>query len=265
MVNDKKPVMEAIGLTKRFGAIEAISQINLAINAAECVGLIGDNGAGKSTLVKSLCGAYHPDAGQILYKDEEVIFNNPLEARLKGIEIIYQTLALAPNLDVAGNFFIGREKVHRIPFLPWRLSPLNQRKMELEAAEYLASIQVSLPAISGINVINMSGGQRQAIAIARAAAWATEVLFMDEPTAALGVKQSEAVLNLVKVLVDRGLAVVLITHNLPSILKVCDRIIVLRHGRLVADIPREEATEHKLVSLIVGFDERLNGSLQARQ
>ena len=254
------PLLEVSGLSKRYGPVIAAKDVDIAFRSGELVGLIGDNGAGKSTLVKMLCGAIRPDAGRILHRGEEIRLHDPLEAKARGIEIVYQNLALAGKLDVAANLFVGRETVYRFPMLPRILGLVKRRGMRQEAATRLEDLHVTVPAVSRLTVESLSGGQRQAVAIARAATWATEVLFMDEPTAALGVKQSEAVLNLAKRLVDRGLAVVLITHNLPQMMEYVDRIIVLRHGRKVADMPRPEATPELLVSLMVGFDERV-GSL----
>ena len=247
------PVLEAKGLSKRFGPVVAADNVDLELRAGELLALIGDNGAGKSTLVKLLCGALQPDAGEILHHGQTVRFHTPLDARLSGIETIFQDLALAPNLDVAGNLFVGREEVYRIRWLPKILSPVNRKVMNRVAAQRIEELRVSVPSISKIPVERFSGGQRQAVAVARAASWATDVVFMDEPTAALGVAQSAAVLDLARRLTRRGLAVVLITHNLPQVMEAADRIVVLRQGRKIADLRREEATEHLLVSLIVGF------------
>ena len=247
------PVLEARGLSKRFGPVVATDDVDLDLAAGEFVAVIGDNGAGKSTLVKLLCGALQPDAGEILHRGETVRFQTPLDARLRGIETIYQDLALAPNLDVAGNLFMGREVVFHVPGLPKSLSLVNRRAMNRAAAQRLEELQVSVPSVSKIPVKLFSGGQRQAVAVARAASWATDVVFMDEPTAALGVRQTAAVLDVAKRLNERGLAVVLVTHNLPQVMEAAERIVVLRQGRKIADLRREEATEHLLVSLIVGF------------
>lgn len=246
------PVVECRGLTKRFGSVVAVDSVDLDIRGSEVLALIGDNGAGKSTLVKMICGAIQPDMGEIFLQGELVSFETPHEARMRGIETIWQDLALAPSLDVAGNLYVGREVVYgRLPRI---LGLLNRRAMARGAEERLRGLEISLPAISGVPVANLSGGQRQAVAIARAAAWATDALMMDEPTAALGVKQSQATLELARSIAARGLAVVLITHNLPHVMQYADRIVVLRHGRKVADLPRSDATPERLVSLIVGFE-----------
>jgi ABC-type sugar transport system ATPase subunit len=248
------PVLETRGLSKSFGAVVAVDSIDLEIYAGELLALIGDNGAGKSTLVKLLSGALRPDSGELILRGEKVSFSSPHEARMRGLETVYQDLALAQVLDVAGNLFLGRELVYRVPFLPRLLSPLNRRAMARRATERIQDLEIQLPAVSNHPVDRLSGGQRQAVAIARGAAWATEVLFMDEPTAALGGKQSTAVLTLARRLVTEGLAVVLITHTLPYVMEYADRIVVLRRGSKVADLPRAQATPEQLVSLIVGFD-----------
>jgi ABC-type sugar transport system ATPase subunit len=247
------PVLEARGLCKRYGSVLAAQSIDLEIRPGELLALIGDNGAGKSTLINMLNGARRPDEGEIYHRGENITFESPLEARLRGIETVYQDLALAPRLDVAGNLYLGRELVYKLGFLPKNLSILNRRAMRRGAIERLRRLEITVADVSG-PLRHLSGGQRQAVAIARAAAWATDVLFMDEPTAALGVKQSHAVLTLARRLAEEGVAVVLITHTLPHVMEFADRVVVLRQGSKVADMPRAEATPEQLVSLIVGFD-----------
>jgi fructose transport system ATP-binding protein len=248
-------VLRADRLTKSYGAVVAVNSIDLDIRAGEVLAIIGDNGAGKSTLVKMLCGALRPDAGNLLLRGEKVTFSSPHEARARGIEIVYQDLALSQVLDVAGNVFLGREIVYKVPFLPRSLSVMNRRVMARRTAERISDLEISVPAITKHLVDHLSGGQRQAVAVARAAAFATSVLFMDEPTAALGVNQSAAVLSLATRLAAEGQAVVIITHTLPYVMEYSDRIVVLRRGRKVADLATSDATPEKLVSLIVGFDE----------
>jgi simple sugar transport system ATP-binding protein len=245
-------ILETRGISKFYGGVVALDSVDLQIRQGELVALIGDNGAGKSTLVKLLCGAIRPDEGEIVHRGAEVSFDRPLDARLLGIETVHQDLALVPALDVAANLYLGRERVRR-----WAIGPLgllDRRAMARDAEARLRDLGISLPAAHGQRVDRLSGGQRQAIAIARAATWASDVLFMDEPTAALGVEQSQNVLELARRLVERGTAVVLITHTLPHVMEVADRVVVLRHGRKVGDLPRSEATPEGLVSLIVGFD-----------
>jgi ABC-type sugar transport system ATPase subunit len=253
--DDRQPVLEARGLTKRYGAVLASNAVDLKIYPGEVTALIGDNGAGKSTLVKMLSGALEPDEGSLLLEGEPVAFHNPEDARMRGVEIVYQHLALSEILDIAGNMFVGREIVHKLPFWPKSLSVLNRRAMEKESAERLGELEIRVPKTSKHMVRELSGGQRQAVAVARGAAWATRVLLLDEPTAALGVQQSETVLKVVKRLAHKGLAVVLITHTLPFVMECADRVVVLRRGNLVGDLPIAAATPEHLVSLIVGFDE----------
>lgn len=245
-------VLETKGLTKYYGAVLAVDSVDLTLLGGEILALIGDNGAGKSTLVKLLSGAIQPDSGEISLRGETIVFGTPLEARIRGIETIHQDLAVDPALDVAGNVYLGREIVY--PFLPRPIAVLRRRAMARAARERMKDLEIDLPAVTGTPVGKLSGGQRQAVAIARASAWATEVLFMDEPTAHLGVNQSRSTLTLARQMADHGLAVVLVTHNLPHVMEYADRIVVLRHGRKVADIPRSAATPERLVSLIVGFD-----------
>jgi fructose transport system ATP-binding protein len=253
-------ILEARGLTKRYGGVVAVESIDFGIRGGEVLALIGDNGAGKSTLVKVLCGVTPPNAGDIVLHGEKVVFETPKDARMHGIEVVHQDLALALSLDIAGNLYLGREIVY--PILPRPISVMNRRAMARGAKERLKDLEIKLPAFSGVPVANLSGGQRQAVAVARAAAWATDVLFMDEPTAALGAKQSAATLELARRLAERGLGVVIITHTLPHVMEFADRIVVLRHGRKVADIPRSDASPERLLSLIVGFDPGTIGSAE---
>jgi ABC-type sugar transport system ATPase subunit len=253
----REEVLTAVGLSKRYGSVVAAEGIHLTIRAGEVLALIGDNGAGKSTLIKMLSGAVRPDSGEIRLRGKAISFTSPHEARSLGIEAVWQDLGLATGLDVAGNLYLGREIVRgRLPRL---LAPLHRKKMASGAAEHLKTLKIDVSRASGPPVGSLSGGQQQAVAVARGAAWATGVLFMDEPTAALGVKQSAAVLALARRLAELGVAVVIITHAIPHVLEVADRIAVLRQGRLVAELRRSDATEHKLVSLIVGFDQDTSG------
>ena len=247
-------VLQARGLSKAYGAVVAVDSVDLDIRAGEVLALIGDNGAGKSTMVKMLSGALRPDSGELHLRGEPVTLSSPHDARARGIEIVYQGLALSEVLDISGNVFLGRELVYRVPFLPRSVSVLNRRAMARRTTERLKGLEIELPAVTKHSVDRLSGGQRQSVAVARAAAFATEVLFLDEPTAALGVKQSTAVLTLARRLAAEGLGVVLITHTLPFVMEYTDRIVVLRRGRKVAELMTDEATPERLVSLIVGFD-----------
>ena len=261
LVPQEKPVGGELGesavlacrdLYKHFGGVVALASVDLDVHPGEILAIIGDNGAGKSTLVKMLCGAIQPDGGRLIFHGKAIAFDGPLDARMHGIETVFQDLALIPTMDVAQNLFLGRELV--APAGRLSVGFLRKRRMIRETAAHLADLGVAVPSTSGISVDRLSGGQRQGIAIARALTWASSVLIMDEPTAALGVKQSEAVLTLARRVADRGSAVILITHTLPYVMRFADRIVVLRHGRKVGDLPRVEATPEGLVSLIVGLE-----------
>jgi simple sugar transport system ATP-binding protein len=212
----------------------------------EVVALIGDNGAGKSTLVKILSGAGRPDSGQILVEGKPVSLSSPLDARRHGIETVYQDLALAPDLDAAANLHLGRELYWFKP-----LGILNKPAMRKHAVEAFADLGVQLKDVTA-PVITLSGGQRQSVAVARAVAYASKIIFMDEPTAALGVVQRERVLDNIRRVRDRGIAVVLISHNMPEILSVADRVEVLRMGRRVARFQASQATVEQLVGAMTG-------------
>jgi simple sugar transport system ATP-binding protein len=261
-VTGSSPILEARQLSKRYGGVAALNSIDLEIRKGELLAVVGDNGAGKSTLLKVLCGATRPDDGEIFHRGERVVFKSPLDARRRGIETIYQDLALVPLLDVSANLYLGRELVYRVP-IPG-LSILKRRAMIRGAVKRLRELEINIPVVSRVPTANLSGGQRQAVAIARAAAWASDVLFMDEPTTALGVRQAEVVITLARRLANSGIAVVLITHSLPQVMELADRIVVLRHGRKVADFPRSEATPERLVALIVGFDPGISKDESAR-
>jgi fructose transport system ATP-binding protein len=245
-------ILECQRLYKQFGGVVAVDSIDLAIVRGQILAVIGDNGAGKSTLIKMLCGAMKPDAGKILYEGKQVTFAGPLDARMRGIETVYQDLALIPTMDVAQNLFLGREMVRRPWGIPTRV--LKRRAMVKSTATHLSELSVSVPAVKGLSVDRLSGGQRQGIAIARALTWESGVLIMDEPTAALGVRQSETVLTLAKRVADRGSAVLLISHSLPHVMNFADRIVVLFQGKTVADMTASDATPEDLVSLMVGQD-----------
>lgn len=234
---------EAVGLTKRFGAIVACQDISVEFRRGEITAIIGDNGAGKSTLIKMLTGATRPDEGQLLLKGQPVKFNSPLDARLQGVEVVYQELALAPNLDVTSNVFLGREM--------YRWGVLDSKRMAQSARSEVATLNINLPGVTGIPIGSMSGGQRQCVAIARSAFWAKDIMLLDEPTAALGLRESQAVLDLIKRIRSRGLAVGIISHDLPHVAELADRVIVLRHGRKVADLSHEKLTVAQLMDLIV--------------
>ncbi len=251
--NGSGALLEARGLSKHYGTIRAVEGIDLTIGRGEIVAIVGDNGAGKTTLIKMLSGAIVPDAGEILVEGSVVRIHDPLEARALGIETIYQDLALLPNLDVTTNLYLGREQKVDGPL--GLLGVMARRRMRGEAREHLDQLHIQIPNISGTPVESLSGGQRQSVAIARAIVWASKLVIMDEPTAALGVAQSRAVLDLVRRVRERGTSVVIISHILPHVLELADRVIVLRHGLKVAEIPAEGVTQDRLISLIVGFED----------
>jgi simple sugar transport system ATP-binding protein len=240
------PLLEARDLTKNYGQVRALDGASFTVYPGEVVALIGDNGAGKSTLVKVLSGAIRPDGGQILIKGSPVHLTSPLNAREYGIETVYQDLALAPDLDAAANLYLGRE-IYLIPFL----KVLNKAEMRRQAVGAFADLGVDLPDPS-TTVASLSGGQRQSVAVARAVEFASNVIFMDEPTAALGVVQRGKVLDTVRRVRDRGIAVVLISHNMPEVLAVSDRIEVLRLGRRVARFQADQASVEDLVGAMTG-------------
>ncbi|QIS11238.1 ATP-binding cassette domain-containing protein [Nocardia arthritidis] len=249
MTSDNGVVLEAEGLIKRYGGVEALRGANFQARAGEVVALIGDNGAGKSTLVKCLSGAEQPDGGRILLDGAPVVFGTPTAARKLGIETVYQDLAVAPDLDPAANLYLGRELPRR--GLLGKLGMLDRSAMKTQAVEHFRRLGVTLQSID-VPIGALSGGQRQSVAVARAVMWASRVVFMDEPTAALGVVQRERVLDVIRRVRDQGIAVVLISHNMPEVLSVADRIEVLRLGRRVARFVAADATLEQLVGAMTG-------------
>ncbi len=230
---ENAPVVEMRNIRKHFGAVQALRGVDLALNRNEVLGLMGDNAAGKSTLMKVLSGAYIPDGGQILIEGKPVHFSNPMDARRQGIEMVYQDYALANNLDVAGNVFMGREIV-RVRLGP--IGVLDYSTMEQETRNLISRLRIDIPSVRQ-KVERLSGGQRQAVAIARATAFDAKVIIMDEPTAALSVAAIEKVLELVRQLKAQGSSIIIISHRLEDIYRVSDRMIVLRQGRKVCDTP----------------------------
>jgi ABC-type sugar transport system ATPase subunit len=244
----------ARGLVKTYGTITAVNDVDIEIGVGQVVAVVGDNGAGKSTLIKMLSGAVIPDRGELVVGGVPVKLSTPNDAREVGIETIYQDLALLPNLDVTTNLYLGREQT--VPGPLGGLGILARRRMRAEAKEHLADLKISLPKTWGTPVSSLSGGQRQSVAIARAMVWASRLVIMDEPTAALGVAQSQAVLDLVRRVRERGTSVVIISHILPHVLELADRIVVMRHGSKVADLPSQGVSQDDLIELIVGFERR---------
>ncbi|MBP2476841.1 simple sugar transport system ATP-binding protein [Crossiella equi] len=242
-------MLEARNLVKHYGSVEALRGASFELRPGEVVSLIGDNGAGKSTLVKCLSGAEQPDGGQILLDGREVTLDAPTTARELGIETVYQDLAVAPDLDPAANLFLGRE-IKRKGLLG-ALGMLDKKEMRKQAAGHFRQFGVSLQSLD-VPIGSLSGGQRQSVAVARSVAWASKLVFMDEPTAALGVVQRERVLDVIRRVRDTGIAVVLISHNMPEVLKVSDRIEVLRLGKRVARFEAASTTLEELVGAMTG-------------
>ncbi|GAA5109957.1 ATP-binding cassette domain-containing protein [Pseudonocardia adelaidensis] len=247
--NGASPLLQARDLRKSYGSVQALRGASFDLAAGEVVALIGDNGAGKSTLVKCLSGVEQPDSGEILIDGAPVVLNSPTAARAHGIETAYQDLAVAPDLDPAANLFLGREL--RRPGLLGALGMLDKAAMRREAAEQFSRLGVTLQDID-VPIGSLSGGQRQSVAVARSVVWASRVVFLDEPTAALGVVQRERVLDVVRKVRDTGIAVVLISHNMPEVLAVADRIEVLRLGARVARFTASDVTLEQLVGAMTG-------------
>jgi len=232
---ENTPVVEMRNIKKNFAAVQALRGVDLALHHNEVLGLVGDNAAGKSTLMKVLSGAYTPDGGEIYIEGEKVHFTNPMDARRRGIEMVYQDYALANNLDVSANVFMGREVV-RLNLGP--IGIMDYRYMEQETQSLLNRLKIDIPSVRQ-KVERLSGGQRQAVAIARATAFDAKVIIMDEPTAALSVAAIDQVLELVLELKAQGSSIIVISHRLEDIYHVSDRMIVLRQGRKVSDTPVE--------------------------
>jgi simple sugar transport system ATP-binding protein len=241
--------LEARGIVKNFGRVRALRGATFTVLPAEVVALVGDNGAGKSTLVKTLAGVHRPDSGEILFEGGPVQIGSPLEARALGIETVYQDLALAADLDPAANLFMGREVLRG--GLLGKVGFLNNSEMHRRAAEAFNSLGIGLQD-STAPVATMSGGQRQGVAVSRAVTWASKVVFMDEPTAALGVVQTRHVLDLIRSVREQGLSVVLISHNMPEVFEVADRIEVLRLGERVGQFKRKDVTMEDVVGAMTG-------------
>ena len=233
-------------VSKSFGAIKALSDVDYSVARGEIVGLMGDNGAGKSTLVKVIAGNFPPSGGEIVLDDKSVHFHKPVEAREQGIEVVYQDLALCNNLSAAANVFLGREIKRSIGPIKW----LNRGLMNKRASELFAELKSETRPRHLVRL--MSGGQRQAVAIARTRLSNPKIVLMDEPTAAISVRQVAEVLDLIKRLRDSGVSVVLISHRMPDVFTVCDRIVVLRRGRKVADKPTSATSPEEITGLITG-------------
>jgi D-xylose transport system ATP-binding protein len=243
-------LLELDEVSKRFGPVQALDRVDFAVHAGEVVGLVGDNGAGKSTLVKTIAGIHSADAGRMRFDGQEIKVSRPQDATRLGIATVYQDLALCDNLDVVANIFLGQEEVAPGPGQISR--QLDEAKMEHRADELLSSLAVTIPSVR-TEVGTLSGGQRQQVAVARSLLGEPRVVLLDEPTAALGVPQTKLVLKLIGRLKERGLGVVVISHNLANVFDVADRIVVLRLGRTAGDFKAEQTTEEHVVSAITGI------------
>ena len=249
-------VLSLTGVNKRFGAVQALTDVHLDVKAGEVVALVGDNGAGKSTLVKVISGVYQPDSGDINFAGRKVHVGGPSQAQALGIATVFQDLALCDNLDVVANLFLGQEK--------GRGSVLDEVHMEKEAWRLLRTLSAKIPSVR-IPIASLSGGQRQTVAIARSLVGNPKVVMLDEPTAALGVAQTAEVLNLVERLRETGLAVILISHNMADVQAVADRIVVMRLGRNAAEFRVEEVTTEELVAAITGASDNVVAARAGRR
>ncbi|GAB7040588.1 MULTISPECIES: ATP-binding cassette domain-containing protein [Catenuloplanes] len=236
------PLLELRGIDKGFGPVQVLRDVHFAVHPGEVTALVGDNGAGKSTLVKCVSGIYPIDSGQVFFEGRPVAINSPRDAASLGLEVVYQDLALCDNLDIVQNMFLGREKRSGLV--------LDEPTMEQLAAETLASLSVRTVKSLRQHASSLSGGQRQTVAIAKAVLWNSKVVILDEPTAALGVAQTAQVLELVRRLADRGLAVVLISHNMNDVFAISDRIATLYLGRMAAQVKTTDVTHSQIVELI---------------
>ena len=243
--NGDGPLLSARGISKAFGHVQALSAVDFEAHPDEVVALVGDNGAGKSTLMKVICGALTPDEGEVLMRGRRTHFTSPREAQSAGISVVYQDLALVELLDVAHNVFLGR--------VPTRMFRVDRRRMMRETRDVLAELSINVPSVR-TPVRFLSGGQRQAVAIARAVHQGGQLMIMDEPTAALGVQEQAKVLQLIRDLKARGMAVIVTSHNLEHVFSVADRIVVLRGGRLVGSRIKDETTHSEIVHMIVGAE-----------
>lgn len=243
------PLLEAKGIVKYYGHVNALRGANFSVHPGEVVALLGDNGAGKSTLVKTIAGVIQPDEGQIFLEGKPISISSPIVARNLGIETVYQDLSLAPDLDAASNIFLGREILR--PGLLGKLGVLDKKAMRQRTNEAFHTLHVGLRD-GGAPIMHLSGGQRQSVAVARAVTWAKKIVLLDEPTAALGVVQSESVSALITLIREAGLAVVLVSHNLPFVFKVANRLEVLRFGVRVACFETKEARMEDVVGAMTG-------------
>ncbi len=249
----RPPLLQARGISKSFGALQVLDDVDVSMYAGEVLAVVGDNGAGKSTLIKTIAGSHRPDAGAIWFEGRRVHIDHPRDAVELGIEVVFQDLALCDNLTVAQNMFLGREQRSRWGFL-------SDASMQRQAARALSSLGVTTVGSMNQTVARLSGGQRQSVAVARAVMWNSKVVILDEPTAALGVVQTQQVLELVRRLAESGLSVVIISHILDDLFQVADRFAVLRLGRKVAEFDRATTTRQEVIDAITGGTHRLLAS-----
>lgn len=250
-MSEAAPIVEMRGISKRFAAVQALHMVDLVLRPGEVLGLVGDNAAGKSTLMKVLSGAYTPDSGMILIEQQAVHFHSPADSRRLGIEMVYQDSALANNLDVTANLFLGREQIR---FALGPLKMMHKVRMDQLARQLIDRLQIDIPSVRAL-VADLSGGQRQAIAIGRATAFQARVIIMDEPTAAMSVAAIDKIIDLIAQLKRMGTAIILISHRLEDIYRVGDRVMVMRRGQKVADFPVNpdlQAFREQVVAAIIG-------------
>ncbi|KYF79721.1 sugar ABC transporter ATP-binding protein [Sorangium cellulosum] len=243
----RTPILELRGIKKRFGAVQALSGVDLEVFPGEVVALVGDNGAGKSTLIKTIAGIFPPDSGEVRFAGQPVALRGPKDASRLGIATVYQDLALCDNLDVVANLFLGREEVDPLS------RAMNEEQMERRALEVLRTLNVNIPVVR-TPIAALSGGQRQSVAVARAVMGEAKLVMLDEPTAALGVAQTRQVLELITRLKQQGLGVLVISHNLADVFQVSDRIVVLRLGQLAGTFDTGAASREQVVGRITGAD-----------
>lgn len=250
-VQSSAPALQLRGVSKSFGAVQALQDVDFEVHSGEVVGLVGDNGAGKSTLIKIIAGTYVADKGDVFVSGNKVNIRTPQDANKVGIETVYQDLALCDNMDVVANLFLGREE--RQTLIPFLLRPLKDQEMERRTREVLKQLDVKLPSMR-VPVEALSGGQRQSVAVAKSILRNAKVVLLDEPTAALGVAQTKQVLELIRRLRSQGLAVVVISHNLADVFEVVDRVIVMRLGKRVATFDIRSTTREQVVAAITGAE-----------
>lgn len=244
-------LLRVVGLQKNFGAVTALADVNLQVQRGEIVALVGDNGAGKSTTIKIIAGTESAEEGEIFFEGERVHISSPIDSMNLGIQTVYQDLALCDNLSIVANLYLGRELAR--PIVSRVVSALRDVEMEKQTAAILSQLRINLPSLSS-PVASLSGGQRQAVAVARAVLWGSKLVILDEPTAAMGVAQTRMTLDLIRRLSSHGIGVVVISHNLSDVFEVCDRITVLRQGRTVGSFKKKDTTPESVVAAITGVD-----------